>query len=209
MAGEYAVYRHGTGGTNYDSTTYTAFVYETSVYTDALVTPDGSSDTFTLGADGHWLVSYDMCLESDSGSNRSERNSRILLDGAVSKYGRASCYIRRASSHNFGHINSSAILNLDSDDLDVEIQVARTDTNTTGLVHTNSNASGVQFLKLDDNWAYYRAYNDTEQALSNEVEGTGDTPFDDYTAFTALEFTNDDEKDTGYTHSTSKRSILD
>lgn len=203
MAGEYAVYRHGTGGTNYDSTSYTNFVYETAVYTDALVKQNGGGSSFTLGASGHWLISYDMALETDGGSNRSERNSRIVIDSAVSKYGRGSTFIRRASSHNFGHINSSAIVNLASDDLDVEIEVARTDTNTTGLVDTADNSSGVQFLKLDDNWEYYRAYNDSSQALTSEAEPLGNTEFSDYTQFTALEFTNDDEKDAGYTHSTS------
>lgn len=202
MAGEYAVFRHSTGGTNYDSTSWTDVVYETAVYTDGSVTANGSNDEWTLGIAGHWLVLYDLALETTTGSNRSQRGTRLTVDGvAEDLHGTSSSYLRRASGHNFAHPSSATILNV-VEDASVGVEVARQDTNAATL-ETSRDASGIQFLKLDDNWAYYRAERTATLALLSDELAVGDVNSQDYDAWVKLSFTTDSEKDTGYQHSTS------
>ncbi len=182
---EVTVYR---GGTNTDiiSTTVTNIVWPDLLSENTLMQRNANTFDFDLDEGGHYLVTYSIPTVSTSGSDRSEMQSWLRINDSTNlPYGRGSGYIRRSNGNNEGYNEGAAILNQPPGST-VRVQMQRTDNNT-ATVGRRANASGINILKLDDEWDYLRTRPSSNQAMT--------------TSFADVTFGTDDELDDGYSRS--------
>ena len=150
--GNIAIYREATGG---DNITTTAFDqdWDTTVRADPAYTLSGSDIELKQG---HYLVMYGSRFDSTGGSNRSEIQSGLVLDGTELPIGWSQGYIRRGSGANDAFTSGGGIINVDTNGDALNLETFRTDINSGSTVERTANASGINLLKLDDSWAYIR-----------------------------------------------------
>lgn len=121
-----------------------------------------SAGNIELGV-GHYMVMYNSRFDSSSGTNRSEIQSQLMLDGVDLATGWSQGYIRRSDGQNATITAGGGIIDV-ADNGDVLSLISyRTDDNGAGVKRA-ANATGIQLLKLDDNWDYARLSLAADQA---------------------------------------------
>jgi len=160
-AGDIAIYREA-AGLETIGTTQTNQTWDTNVRQDAIYTRTGTN--VDLGESGHYLVITNLGLQSASGSNRSEIQSRLNLNGVNLAYGRSTGYIRRSGGTDECFLSSATIINATAGN-DLIVNAIRTDSNS-ATVQRRANECGLQLLKLNDNWDYLRIRNSANQSVA-------------------------------------------
>ena len=193
--GDIGIYRQSTGGQNFNSGTATNFPFNTQVRQDGDLAR--SDNTAIEMPAGKWLVVYNCAFEQDSGSNRSVTRSDLYLDSTAltGVYGAASGYIRRSGSHSESHQIAATIVDVASEGDALEVRVTRTDSNTGVAADVIANTSGIQVLKLDDDWAYGR------------YRGSTGNNFTTDSSYATLTLDATDEEDTGISRSSSSITL--
>jgi hypothetical protein len=151
--GDIAIYREATG-TEVIGTALSNQTFDTTVSQGSGFSIAAGRDAVTLTDGGHYLVSYNLGLATLAGTNRSEINALIDVNGTNIAYGRSSCYIRRTGGVNNCWLSGSAIIEASAGNT-VTIEAQRTDSNT-ATVQRRANESGLTIVKLDDSWDYAR-----------------------------------------------------
>jgi hypothetical protein len=151
--GDIAIYREATG-TETVGTALTNQAFDTTVSQGGGFSIGGGRDSVTLTDGGHYFVSYNLAFATLAGTNRSEINSLIDVNGTNIAQGRSSCYIRRTGGVNNCWLSGSAIIEATAGNT-VTIEAQRTDSNT-ATVQRRANESGLTIIKLDDSWDYAR-----------------------------------------------------
>ena len=188
-AGDFAIYREAAGLELVDVASPTDQTWDTIVSEGAIFNLDdtGGSPTYSLvnlSDAGHYFVMYNIGLETDAGTNRSEIQGWLNLAGTSLAYGRSSCYIRRSGGADECWISGSAIINAAAGD-DIKVSAQRTDNNS-ATVRRRANNSGFMLLKLNDNWNYARL-----------KDATGGQAFNS-TTFSTVSWDTNDELDAGF-----------
>lgn len=164
----YTVYRDAAWWENISSSAQ-SLSWDTVVSQDAQIPIDWSNTSFDLSAGGHYLMMYSIPVRSTwSIGNRSEIQSWIRINGVNSPYTYGSSYIRRANNDNEWYNEWAAILNVAPGD-DMEVQIQKTDSNTATMERTPWR-SGINILKLDDDWNYARLRPAASQAITPSWE---------------------------------------
>ena len=159
--GDIAIYREATAA---DAITTADFDHDW----DTTVTEDPSS--FSLDVDnksiklktGHYLVMYGARFDSTGGGNRSEVQSQLVLAGADLPVGWSQGYIRRSGGANEAFTSGGGIIQVASDDDPLLLRSFRTDNNSAGAARV-ANTTGIQLLKLYDDWTILRLHKSTTQ----------------------------------------------
>ncbi|MEO0445222.1 MAG: LEPR-XLL domain-containing protein, partial [Verrucomicrobiota bacterium] len=114
----------------------------------------GLDGNLTLSA-GHHLVLYNSRFDSTSGSNRSEVQTHLTLNGTDLSTGWSQGYIRRGSGADETITAGGGIIEATAGDT-LNLVSFRTDNNNTATVQREPNGTGLQVIKLDDNASYAR-----------------------------------------------------
>lgn len=203
-AGDICIRRLSTGGTDYNTTGWTDVNYNTSVRQDGIY--GGSGTAISCSEAGHYLVTYQVAMEDDNGSNRSETRSRIVVNGSDAAYGDAVGYIRRAGGVDASVQAATTILNLSASDT-VGVEVARTDSNTgSGDTISQANLAGICLVKLPDTADFLRIRRTTNQTL-NSVAGQNPPVTGSSFNYVTVNFTTQDEVDTAFSHTSGTGAI--
>lgn len=126
---------------------------------------DAGNDGFDLTAWGHYLVMYSVPVRSTGGSDRSEIQSWLRINGSTQvPYSYGSSYIRRADGDFEGYNEGAAVIDVAPGDT-IELLMQKTDTNTATEERT-PNRSWINILKLDDLWDYARVRPSSSQAIT-------------------------------------------
>jgi len=187
-----AIYREATAS---DTITTANFDHnwDTTVRQDGNYSLSGSDITLTNA--GHYLALYGSRFDSTGGSNRSEIQSQLRLGGADLETGWSQCYIRRSNGANECITSGGGIINVSASDT-LGLRSFRTDSNSSAGVQRASNASGIQVVKLNDDWDYLR--------LSKSGTQTGPTS----SSWVDVTYNVQDEYDTGsFTHTSGSANI--
>ena len=94
--GDIAIFRETTGGDDVPTTDF-AHDFDTPVRADGVYSLNGGGNTDIRLSAGHHLVLYSSRFDSSGGSNRSEVQSQLTLDGSALPVGWSQGYIRRTS----------------------------------------------------------------------------------------------------------------
>jgi hypothetical protein len=164
-------------------TTLSNASFDTLVVEESGYSISGDTDV-TLSSAGHYLVLYNMTAGSTGGSNRSEMNFNLELNGADLPYGWSGCYIRRSGGTDECFTSGGAIIDAPGAGQVLQVEMQRTDSNT-ATVDRRANESGLMILKLDDTWDYARI----------SESGGGQTFY--VPSFQTITWDTDDELDTG------------
>ncbi len=188
VPGDFAVYRKA----SVDSgelipTSATTMDFDTTVSEGSEFSIDSSGEEVTLSEAGHYLAMYNLAMETPggTGTNRSEIQGQINLDGWIMPYGRSTCYIRREESIFECWMAGAAIFESTSTNQTLSIESYRTDSNSTGVKRI-SNESGLMLVRLDDAWDYARI-----------SEATGGQSFNS-TTWSTVSWDTNDELDSNY-----------
>lgn len=150
--------------------------YANAVRTDTGVFTPGGTD---LALDhGHYLVIYNDFFASTGGSNRSEFNTHLNLNGTDLPIGWGQGYIRRTSGQDEQVVSGAGIINVAADGHVLQVQTDRTDNNGAGARRENATTTrgALQLVKLDDSADYLRLSRSSTQGgpsgdgLGNAVE---------------------------------------
>lgn len=182
--GDYAIYREATG-LEAIGTTVTDMPWDTTVYQGTGFTIDGGPTNVTLADAGHYLVLYNIGAETSGGTNRSEAQSFLNLNGTTPAYGWGSCYIRRSGGADECFMAGSAIIFSTTTNRAIRVVTQRTDSNS-ATVRRRVGDSGFMLLKLDDHWGYLRS----REAGGGQTFNTG--------TFTTVDLDTDDEIDASH-----------
>lgn len=164
----FSVHRDAAGWEAITATAQT-LSWDTPVAVNSEIPISGTNDSFEAQVWGHYLVMYSVPVQSTGWSNRSEVQSWLRINGATNTpYGYASSYIRRADGDFEWYAESAAVLDLGAWD-DIEVQIQRTNTNTSWVARS-ANRSGINILKLDDAWDYARVRQSAAQAITTTWE---------------------------------------
>jgi len=163
--GDMAIYREATAGESMSPSAWTDLSYDTTVRED--------TDTFNLQVSneevdcadvGHYLVMFNDVADLASGLRFTVRERVTVggVDTAVSGsgYGR---YHATNDAYEM-YIAGAGIVYADTGGDDINIQVQRVPS-TTQTTTRRANVGGLQILKLDDDWDYFRAESDTASAI--------------------------------------------
>ncbi|MBZ0167108.1 MAG: hypothetical protein K8I00_09905, partial [Candidatus Omnitrophica bacterium] len=182
-----------TGGTNYNSATFTGFTWDTQDEVDAgSFSHTGGNANVTLEQAGHYLVTYTIHLNTGTTSQRIEMTSRLQINGTTQEHCYSGTYIRgnnNAHGTNDGVIAGTCIVNNATGGNDLVVQIARTGPATT-TINDVGDQSGLTIVKLPDDADYIRIH---ESGGGQSVDVT-DSP---------VTYDTNDEVDAAFTHSTS------
>ena len=182
--GDIAIYRAATAGETITNNVFD-HTFDTTVRDTGSHEMAAGNTNVTCQA-GHHLVMYSARFDSSSGSNRSELQSQIRVNGADIAYGWSQGYIRRSNGANECVTAGGTIINVPTNNTPVNLRSYRTDNNTGAQVIRYNNVANVQFLKMDDTWDYCR--------LSRSSDQTGPTTI---YGWIPVEYNVQDELDTG------------
>lgn len=183
--GNFSVFRESGGGDVVTSSGF-AVTWDTSV-TESANIPLAVNDTdINLTEGGKYLVLYNVWTEEGAagGTNRRSVASYLTLNDVVQPYGWGAGFIRDTENDLTAYNSGAAILEASAGD-DLQVVVARDDTNTTAGTAIRPSTNGVSVLKLDDSLDYLRV-----QRTVNVSDISGNT------AFTPLQWDASDEVDT-------------
>jgi hypothetical protein len=139
--------------------------WDTQVSESAEIPINGTNTSFDLSVWGHYLVMYSVPVRSTWGGNRSEIQSWLRLNGTEDlEYSYASSYIRRVDGDDEWYNEWAAVVNVSAGD-DIELRIQKTDSNTATIQRT-PDRSGINILKLDDEWDYTRLRPSASQAIT-------------------------------------------
>ncbi|MEC5127716.1 LamG-like jellyroll fold domain-containing protein, partial [Verrucomicrobiales bacterium BCK34] len=127
--------------------------FDTTVVNDAAAHSQGADGGITL-SEGHHLVIYSSRFDSSSGFNRSEIQSQLTINGGDTAYGWSQGYIRRGGADEETITAGGAIIDAAASDV-IKLESFRTDNNGAGVIR-EPGATGIQLIKLDDSWDYFR-----------------------------------------------------
>ncbi len=151
----FSVYREA-GWLENITTTPQSLSWDTEVLEHAEIPIDGTNTSFDLSAGGHYLVMYSVPVRSTWGNNRTEVQSWLRVWGSTDvPYSYSSSYVRRTNDDFEGYNEGAAVIDVVAGD-DLELRIQRTDTNNSASVERTPNRSGINILKLDDEWDYAR-----------------------------------------------------
>jgi len=193
-AGDYIIVREATGGEDYDN--YSAFEdhpFDTEVHIDS-ATFSNSTGQITVLETGHYLAMYNLGFDREVANYYINFESRLLVEGSPSNYCKSGDFCNSSSGYDDAgpRFTGCGILSLTANDTLI-VQTRRDDDDyATVDAFRMANFCGFQMLRLDDSWAYYRG-RETSARTPSTTSGT----------FTSVEFDTDDEKDSGFTHSTT------
>ncbi|RLJ07139.1 MAG: hypothetical protein DRP16_04040, partial [Candidatus Aenigmatarchaeota archaeon] len=191
--GDKAIYREATGLEDI-TTTVTDLSWDTTVTQDSEFSLDGSKISVDLSSGGHYLVLYNVALESSGGTYRSEIQTWLNLSGTNLSYGRASGYIRRSGGTDETWPFGVAVIYA-SAGADLKVQAQRTDDNS-ATVRRRANESGLMLIKLPDSWDYAR------------IKETGGGQTFTSSSWTAFSWDTNEELDTdSFSHSGDTANI--
>lgn len=140
--------------------------------TEAEGTPfsiDGNDERVTLADAGHYLVLYNLSFESTSGSNRSEVQGQLELDGWDMPYGNGTCYIRRANAVDECWLGAAAIIESTTTDQTIAVKAYLTDSNSAG-VRRRANESSLTLVRLDEVWSFARVRASAAQTFNGTTD---------------------------------------
>ncbi len=166
-AGDIGIWRQSTGGTAFDSTTYTNFPFNTEVRADGDLAGRDDNTGVQLPV-GRFLLIYNIAMNTLSGSNRSERNFRVYLNGSALSgiHGGSSLYIRRSGSADEDCASGAVIFDNDTADHKVEIRVAITDDQSSNSSGVFANSCGKSIVQLDSSWPFASYTGAATQAIN-------------------------------------------
>jgi len=160
----FSVYRDAAGWENITTSAQT-LSWDTPVSSNAEIPINGTNTSFDMQVWGHYLVMYSVPVESSWGSDRSEIQSWLRINGsAASPYSYSSSYIRRVDGDFEWYNEWAVVVDVAAGD-DVELRMQKTDTHSATERRT-ANRSGINLLKLDDNWNYARVRPSSAQAIT-------------------------------------------
>ena len=161
----FTVYREAWGLENI-TTTAQSLSWDTNVAENAEIPLNGGNTSFDLSVGGHYLVMYSVPIRSTWGSNRSEAQSWLRINGTTDvEYSYSSSYMRRADDDFEWYNEGAAIINANAGD-DIDLRIQKTDSNTTATMQRTPGRSGINILKLDDDWDYARLRPSAAQAIT-------------------------------------------
>lgn len=195
VPGDFAVYREN-GGYETISTTPTALPFDTIVSEGTGFSIDGTDTQITLSEQGHYLVMYNLPLETVTGTNHSEIQGLVDLGSWDTPYGRASCYFPRQTGIDECWMAGAAVIESTSTNQTLSIESYKTDSNSAS-VRRRGSESGVMVVRFDDAWAYARL----------RQEGGGQT-FNS-TTWKTVTFDTQDELDPGISHTSGAFTLSD
>jgi len=148
----YTVYRDA-GWLENITATAQSLSWDTQVSENSEIQIDGADTSFDLSAGWNYLVMYSVPVRSTGGANRSEVQTWLQLNGSTNlEYGYATSFIRRTANDFEWYNEWAAIIEVAAGD-DLAVMIQKTDTNTATMERT-PDRSGVNILKLDDDWNY-------------------------------------------------------
>ena len=161
--GEIAIYREATATdaittANFDHTWDTVVTEDTTAYN---LNVDNKSIELQAG---RYLVMYGARFDSISGSNRSEVQSHLVLNGANLPIGWSQGYMRRHTGTDEVFTSGGGIIQVATDNDPLILRSYRTDSNSGATVQREPNVAGIQLLKLYDGWNVLRLSKATTQA---------------------------------------------
>ena len=106
---------------------------------------------------------YGARFDSTGGSNRSDVQSQLVLNGADLPIGWSQGYIRRSGGADELFTSGGGIIQVATDNDPLILRSFRTDDNTGAGVARVANTTGVQLLKLYDGWSVLRLSKATTQ----------------------------------------------
>ncbi len=160
VIGDIGIYSAGTAGEAL-TTADLKHGWDTTVRADAGAYPLVGGNDITMSA-GYHLVMYNSRFNSSGGSNRSEIQSQIQINGGDIPFGWSQGYIRRSNGQNETITAGGAIIKAEDNDL-LSLNSFRTDNNGAGVARADG-ASAIQLLKLDDTWDYLQLSLSADQA---------------------------------------------
>ncbi|HIA92232.1 TPA: hypothetical protein EYO12_03940 [Candidatus Saccharibacteria bacterium] len=176
-----AIYREATGA-DVIGTTVTNIDWDTTTTQGAPYSLQANTIDIDLADAGHYFVTYTLPTQTSSGSNRSEIQSWLRLNDSTDlAYGRGQGYIRRSGGADEGYNHGAAIIDVSAGD-DIRLQAQRTDDNS-ATVERRANKSGINLVKLDDDWDYLRSRPTSDQTIGST------------TSFETVTLATDDEID--------------
>ncbi len=184
VPGDFAVYRETTAFETI-TTTPSVMDFTTTVSEGSVFSIDASGEKVTLSEQGHYLALYNLSMETISGTNRSEIQGQLNLDGWIMPYGRSTCYFRRTEDIDECWMAGAAIFESTSTNQALNVESYKTDNNTAG-VRRRANESGFMLVRLDDDWDYARVR-----------EVGGGQPFNT-TSWSTVSWDTNDELDANY-----------
>lgn len=160
----YTVYRDTTWLESITSTTQ-PLSWDTEISENGGIPADGTHTSFNLSDGWHYLLMYSVPVRSSAWTNRSEVQSWIQINWSTdSEYGYSSSYIRRTNNDFEWYNESAAVLDVSAGD-DISINIQKTDSNS-ATVERTPGRSGINILKLDDDWEYARLRPSVSQAIT-------------------------------------------
>jgi hypothetical protein len=160
----HSVYRDSAGLENITATSQ-ALSWDTQISENAEIPIDGGNTNFDLSVWGHYLVMYSIPVRSTWGSNRSEIQSWLEINGSITvPYSYGSSYIRRTDADFEWYNEAAAVIDVSPWD-DISVNIQKTDSNTATMEKT-PDRSGINILKLDDAWWYARVRPSISQAVT-------------------------------------------
>ncbi|NQU22378.1 MAG: hypothetical protein HQ567_13955, partial [Candidatus Nealsonbacteria bacterium] len=173
VVGDIAIFREA-AGTNAITTANFDHTFDTVVRDTGNYSLTGSDISITEA--GHYLALYNSRFDSTGGSDRSEIQSQLVVDGLDVSIGWSQGYIRRTSGADEAITAGGGIIEGGAGST-LSLRSFRTDNNGAG-VQREPNATGIQLVQLDDSWDYLRlsaTANQTGPANATYIDVTYDT----------------------------------
>jgi hypothetical protein len=162
-AGDIAIYRNASDSTTSMSpTSWTDLAFDTTVREDTdTYDMQISNKDIELKEAGHYLVMFSELATCNY--LRYSISCRIVVGGSsVAIIGRG--YSRASEGCNDLYMAGAGIIDVDSAGTDLNVQVQE-NTGTSQTATRDAGVAGVQLLKLNDDWDYFRAESDTASAV--------------------------------------------
>ncbi|MFH2047764.1 MAG: hypothetical protein ABIK92_21775 [Pseudomonadota bacterium] len=168
-AGHMAIYRESTGGEDRDSASYADVEFDTTVREDSTFTLS-SSKNVNLGSTGKYLCMFNETIDIDAGLRYSAQ-ANLKYNGTDVEV-RGSGYARNTQGCTQAYVYGAGIIQIDTANQDLVLEIAKASTDpTTNNAARRASSSGLQILKLNDDWDYFRA----SGADASLVQNIGDT----------------------------------
>jgi hypothetical protein len=157
-AGAMAVYREATGGEDEDNQSWHDETFDTTVFQEAS-TYEMQANRYDvkLKEAGHYLALHNNLISADTGSNRTEHTARLTYNGADLDTGRGQGYNRMVGGCEEAYVSGAAILDIPTANQYLNCEMQNSSSTTTANATRRASLSGLQLLKLDDSWDYFRA----------------------------------------------------
>ena len=161
--GHMGIYRDATGLDAQNTASPTDQTYDTEVREDSTFERQVGNVDIQLNRTGHYLTMFNNSI-STSTASRTCVFERALYDGTELVINGGG-FARNTQGCDEMYIAGAGIFNVASSGADFKIQYERVSSPTGTSPIRRADLPGVQLLKLDDTWDYFRAVSDTESFL--------------------------------------------